>query len=63
MTLVPAVMAMLGDRAWSLPKWLDRRLPNLDIEGEGLTKGAGATALASSEGPSDTDRSSGVPAP
>ena len=36
MTLVPAVMALLGDRAWSLPKWLDRRLPNLDIEGESL---------------------------
>jgi RND superfamily putative drug exporter len=41
MTLVPAVMALLGDRAWSLPKWLDRRLPNLDIEGEGLEKDAG----------------------
>jgi uncharacterized membrane protein YdfJ with MMPL/SSD domain len=37
MTLVPAVMALLGDRAWSLPPWLDRHLPNLDIEGEGLT--------------------------
>jgi uncharacterized membrane protein YdfJ with MMPL/SSD domain len=36
MTLVPAVMALMGDRAWHLPKWLDRRLPNLDIEGEGL---------------------------
>jgi uncharacterized membrane protein YdfJ with MMPL/SSD domain len=34
MTLVPAVMALLGDRAWSLPGWLDRRLPNLAIEGE-----------------------------
>jgi RND superfamily putative drug exporter len=41
MTLVPAVMALLGDRAWSLPKWLDRVLPNLDIEGESLgTDGA-----------------------
>jgi uncharacterized membrane protein YdfJ with MMPL/SSD domain len=37
MTLVPAVMALLGDRAWSLPPWLDRHLPNLDIEGEGVT--------------------------
>ncbi|WP_028707640.1 MMPL family transporter [Propionicicella superfundia] len=36
MTLVPAVMALLGDRAWSLPKWLDRILPVMDIEGEGL---------------------------
>ena len=36
MTLVPAVMALLGERAWSLPGWLDRRLPSLDVEGEGL---------------------------
>jgi RND superfamily putative drug exporter len=34
MTLVPAVLALLDRRAWWLPKWLDRRLPNLDIEGE-----------------------------
>jgi uncharacterized membrane protein YdfJ with MMPL/SSD domain len=44
MTLVPAVMALLGDRAWSLPDWLDRRLPNLDIEGEGLERGVPAPA-------------------
>ena len=36
MTLVPAVMALLGDRAWWLPRWLDRRLPSLDVEGESL---------------------------
>ena len=34
MTLVPAVLALLGDRAWWLPSWLDRRLPELDAEGE-----------------------------
>ena len=38
MTLVPAVMALLGDKAWWLPRWLDRALPNLDIEGENLTR-------------------------
>jgi uncharacterized membrane protein YdfJ with MMPL/SSD domain len=37
MTLVPAVMVLLGDRAWSLPRWLDRLLPNLDIEGESVS--------------------------
>ena len=37
MTLVPAVLALLGDRAWHLPRWLDRMLPKMDIEGEGLT--------------------------
>jgi RND superfamily putative drug exporter len=36
MTLVPAVLALLGERAWWLPAWLDRRLPALDVEGEGL---------------------------
>ena len=36
MTLVPAVMAVLGERAWWLPKWLDRLLPNLDVEGDKL---------------------------
>ncbi len=36
MTLVPAVMALLGDRAWGLPRALDRALPTMDIEGEGL---------------------------
>ncbi|NNN32279.1 MMPL family transporter [Streptomyces sp. S3(2020)] len=36
MTLVPAAMALLGRRAWSLPRWLDRALPDVDIEGAGL---------------------------
>ena len=36
MTLVPALMALFGKAAWYLPKWLDRILPNVDIEGEGL---------------------------
>ncbi|MGO1545350.1 MAG: MMPL family transporter [Gulosibacter sp.] len=36
MTLVPALMSMFGERAWRLPTWLDRILPDLDIEGEAL---------------------------
>ncbi|WP_459547599.1 MMPL family transporter [Nocardia sp. X0981] len=36
MTLVPAVLALVGDRAWWLPKWLDRILPDLDVEGRNL---------------------------
>jgi RND superfamily putative drug exporter len=36
MTLVPAVMALLGSRAWWLPTRVDRRLPSVDIEGEKL---------------------------
>lgn len=38
MTLVPAVMKLLGHHAWWLPKWLDRVLPTFDIEGESLTR-------------------------
>lgn len=36
MTLGPAVMKMMGERAWWLPPWLDRRMPVLDVEGEAL---------------------------
>jgi putative drug exporter of the RND superfamily len=34
MILVPAILALFGDRAWWIPRWLDRILPRLDIEGE-----------------------------
>ncbi|MEV5483863.1 MULTISPECIES: MMPL family transporter [Streptomyces] len=36
MALVPAVLALLGRAAWWLPRWLQRILPNVDVEGEGL---------------------------
>ncbi|TPW74068.1 MMPL family transporter [Schumannella soli] len=36
MTLVPAVMAIAHRHAWYLPKWLDRILPDVDIEGASL---------------------------
>ena len=36
MTLVPAVMTLLGKAGWYLPRWLDRILPNVDIEGAKL---------------------------
>ena len=36
MTLVPAVMAILGRRAWWLPHGLERRLPSVDVEGAAL---------------------------
>ena len=32
--LLPALMLLLGDRVWHVPKWLDRVLPELDVEGE-----------------------------
>ncbi|MFC5997966.1 MMPL family transporter [Quadrisphaera sp. GCM10027208] len=33
MTLARAILYLLGDRAWWLPRWLDQRLPHLDVEG------------------------------
>lgn len=36
MTLIPALMYLMGDKAWSLPKWLDKILPSVDVEGEKL---------------------------
>jgi RND superfamily putative drug exporter len=38
MVLVPAVLIMLGRRAWWIPGWLDRILPSVDVEGEKLSK-------------------------
>jgi len=38
MALVPATMFILGTTTWWMPKWLDRILPNLDIEGEELER-------------------------
>ena len=36
MTIVPAVMYLLGEKAWWLPRWLDRILPDVDVEGAKL---------------------------
>jgi RND superfamily putative drug exporter len=33
MVLVPATMALMGDANWWLPRWLDRILPHIDVEG------------------------------
>ncbi|MES5820795.1 MMPL family transporter [Streptomyces sp. RG80] len=38
MAIAPAVLALLGHRAWWLPRILDRVLPNVDIEGEALSR-------------------------
>ena len=36
MILVPAIMAVLDEHAWWLPRWLDRITPHIDIEGTGV---------------------------
>lgn len=49
MTLVPALMHLLGARAWFLPRWLDRLLPDLDVEGRALTEHRGEQAVPKRE--------------
>ena len=71
MTLVPAVLALLGRHAWWIPRWLDRALPRIDVEGQSLVKHVEQTewdeanpgvavraeqlVLPSSEGPVEID--------
>lgn len=38
MTLIPALMHLLGDKAWYLPRWLDKILPDVDVEGAKLER-------------------------
>ncbi|UPZ33907.1 MMPL family transporter [Streptomyces sp. LRE541] len=41
MAIVPAVLALLGHKAWWLPGWLDRLLPRVDVEGQALDRRSG----------------------
>ena len=38
MMLVPALMHLAGDKAWWLPRWLDKILPDVDVEGASLER-------------------------
>ncbi|MEE1773509.1 MMPL family transporter [Streptomyces sp. JV185] len=49
MTVVPAVLALLGDRAWWLPKWLAKVLPQVDVEGEKLNHGGPSAPAEAAE--------------
>ncbi|WP_314412799.1 MMPL family transporter [Streptomyces kroppenstedtii] len=51
MALAPAVLALLGHRAWWLPRILNRVLPNVDIEGEALSGHAPASGPGAVTGP------------
>ena len=52
MVIAPAVVTLLGDRAWWLPGWLDRLLPNVSLEGH-LVQG-----LDTPDAPSSSSRAS-----
>ncbi|WP_328847352.1 MMPL family transporter [Streptomyces sp. NBC_00258] len=56
MVLVPAVLALLGKRAWWLPGWLDRLLPRVDIEGESLNRRAAELPAPTGESHQDMAR-------
>ncbi|MCS3781757.1 tRNA-guanine transglycosylase [Tsukamurella ocularis] len=71
MIIMPTAMAVLGERAWWIPRWLDKALPRIDVEGDGLRAmnvGADADtapvqqnpAIAAAERTADPTR---VPAP
>ncbi|MGV1004731.1 MAG: MMPL family transporter [Candidatus Nanopelagicales bacterium] len=51
MTLVPALMTLLGATAWWLPRWLDHALPDLDIEGVSLAHHLDHEAWVAGHGP------------
>ena len=56
MAFVPGVLAVLGDKVAWLPKWLDRILPHLDVEGESLSRAHPAPAPAPQQDGGHTDR-------
>ncbi|UED84852.1 MMPL family transporter [Streptomyces profundus] len=49
MAIVPAVLALLGNSAWYLPRWLDRILPNVDVEGSAVVQEPAADEAPESE--------------
>ncbi len=57
MVLVPAVMSLMGRHAWWMPRWLDRALPHVDIEGAEHIARLNATAPAAVTGEVVTEQS------
>ncbi|WP_022890425.1 MMPL family transporter [Agromyces italicus] len=65
MLLIPAIMHLLGEKAWWLPKWLDRILPDVDVEGAALERthpvhGAADATAAGSSAPAPEPAAAGV---
>lgn len=44
MVLIPGVLSLLGRSAWWMPGWLDRVVPNLDVEGRAIEAEDGKTS-------------------
>jgi RND superfamily putative drug exporter len=62
MLMVPAIMHLLGRRAWYIPRWLDRILPNLTIEPPDEDEGGEAPAPELPELPEVPETAERVPA-
>jgi uncharacterized membrane protein YdfJ with MMPL/SSD domain len=60
MLLVPATMELLGDRNWWIPKWLDRILPKIDVEGHHHEAGVPVTASSAVSGNGQVGDDDGV---
>ena len=54
MALIPALMFLMGEKAWYLPKWLEWILPNVDVEGESLLRARDRT-VPTSDGDEDRE--------
>lgn len=60
--LIPALMYLMGDKAWWLPRWLDKIVPNVDVEGESLAReGSGDGDHGHGGGPGSGGPGSGGP--
>ncbi len=62
MTIIPAAMTLLGRKAWYIPRWLDKALPSVDIEGEKLLQKIRDDSASPSKG-DDPREPELVPAP
>lgn len=55
MVLIPSVLYLLGEKAWWMPKWLDRILPNVDVEGESLDRDSAPVSVVRKDDDLDDD--------
>ena len=63
LVIIPALMTLLGRSAWWLPRWLDKILPNVDVEGSGLERRHGAIAAEATVDDDDADAPAGSAGP
>ena len=59
LTVVPALLAVLGEKSWYMPRWLDKALPNITIEPPTRAPRRAVTACARRRGRRPSRRSGG----